>query len=151
TCASIALLVCLRLAWPGPFADPQAWVTHAQSYVRNHLDAVALTVGLEIILACVIAFTAAKALSWRSPAHLSPFGVWYKVLRDERPAGTRVWIMLHLTDGTELTGLLRHYTESAIPERQEIAIGGPHMTRRSPDGTLSQIGNEADAAVVRGD
>jgi hypothetical protein len=151
TFASLALLVCLRLAWPGPLVDPHAWATRGQSYVSNHLGPVAFTVGLEVILACLLAATAAEALSRRSPARISPFGVWYKVLRDERPDGTRPWITLHLTDGTELTGLLRHYTESEILERQEIAIGGPHMIRRSPDGTLAGIGKDFDAAVVRGD
>jgi hypothetical protein len=151
TFGSSVLLACLRLAWPGPFADPHAWVRRGQSYVDSHLSAVALSLTVEVALACALAFTAAEVMSRRSPARISPFGVWYKVLRDERPAGTRPWIMLHLTDGTELTGLLRHYTESEILERQEIAIGGPHMNRRSADGTLSEIGEQFDAAVVRGD
>jgi S1-C subfamily serine protease len=151
TLASLVLLACLRLAWPGQFIDARAWVTHGQVYLASHLLVVSFTLVLEVALACLLAFAAAEALSRRSRARISPFGIWYKVLRDECPDGTRPWITVHLTDGTELTGLLRHYTESQILENQELAIGGPHMSRLSPDGIVSSIGKNFDAAVVRGD
>jgi hypothetical protein len=151
TFASLALLAGLRLMWPRPLIDAHAWATRGQNYLSNHLPVIAFTLVLEVALACLLALAAAVVLSWRSPARISPFGIWYKVLREERPYGTRPWITLHLTDGTELTGLLRSYTESKILEKQEIAIGGPHMTRLSPDGTVSVIGKHFDAAVVRGD
>lgn len=151
TLASLALLACLRLARPGLLVDARAWLTHGQPYLANHLLVVSITLVLEVALACLLAFAAAEVLSRGSRAHISPYGIWYKVLRDERPDGTRPWIALHLTDGTELTGLLRHYTESEVLERQEIAIGGPHMKRLSPGGEFSDIGENFDAAVVRGD
>jgi hypothetical protein len=151
TLASLALLACWRLAWPGQLIDVRAWLTRGQAYLSNHLVVVSFTLVLEVALACLLAFVAAEVLSRSSRAHISPYGIWYKVLRDERPNGTKAWLALHLTDGTELTGLLRHYTEGEVLERQEIAIGGPHMMRLTPDGKLSNIGENFDTAVVRGD
>jgi hypothetical protein len=151
TLASLALLACWRLAWPGQLIDARAWLTGGQAYLGDHLLVVSFTLVLEVALACLLAFAAAEVLSRSSRAHISPYGIWYKVLRDERPDDTKAWLVLHLTDGTELTGLLRHYTEGQVLERQEIAIGGPHMKRLTPDGKLSNIGENFDTAVVRGD
>jgi hypothetical protein len=151
TSISVASLVGLRLVWPRSFIDAHAWIRRRQEYVNSHLVIVTFTLVLEVVLACLIAALVGIVMSRGSRAHISPFGIWYKVLRDERPDGTRPWITLHLTDGTELTGLLRSYTESKNLDKQEIAIGGPHMARRSSDGTLSAIGQQFDAAVVRGD
>lgn len=148
---SLALLAVLRLIWPHGLVDTRAWLKNGQHYVADHLLVVAFTLSLEVIVACLFALAAAEITSRHWRANISPFGVWYQVLRQDRPDGCRPWITLHLTDGTEVTGILRHYTESKILEDQEIAIGGPYMKLLSPSGALSDIGTNSDAVVVRGE
>jgi hypothetical protein len=151
TFVSVALLVGARGLWPRMLINAQSWAAHPQRYFASHLLAVTGSIVLEVVIACLLALGAAVAMSRRSRARISPFGTWYKVLRQERPEGTRPWLTLHLTDGTELSGLLRHYSDSPILDNQEIAIGGPHMRRVTPDGKSSDIGKNFDAAVVRGE
>lgn len=151
TFASVALLAGVRGLWPRLLISAQSWAAHPQRYFASHLLAVSGTVVLEVAIACLLAIGAAEVMSRRSRARISPFGSWYKVLRLDRPDDTRPWLTLHLTDGTELSGLLRHYSDSPILENQEITIGGPHMRRVTPDGISSDIGKNFDAAVVRGE
>jgi hypothetical protein len=141
----------LRYAWPQAFVDPRAWLALGNGYLEGHLVTVAATFASEVFLSCVLALGAAYVTARHGRGHLSPSGVWYQVLRRDRPVGTRPWLTLHLADGTELSGLLRHYTETRVLQNQEIAIGGPQMTLRSATGSVSEIGAECDAVIVRGD
>jgi Family of unknown function (DUF6338) len=150
TVAAVALLLALRLAWPQSLIDPRAWLVYGQGYLKRHLAVVCFTFGLEVLVACLLALVSARFMSRERRGNMSPFGVWYHVLRRDRPAGTRPWLTLRLADGTEFAGLLRHYTESKVLDDQEIAIGGPQLTMTTAGGVVSEIGRESDAVVVRG-
>src|SRR5258708_19727672 len=108
TFGSSVFLACLRLALPGPFADPHAWVRRGQSYVDNHLSAVAFSLTVEVALACALAFTAAEVMSRRSPAPISPFWAWSHVLPDPPPARPHPLTLLPLPHSAHLTLLPLH-------------------------------------------
>jgi hypothetical protein len=148
--AAFVLLV-LRELLPDALPDTSEWRRDGWGYLEDHPFLVALALGFFLLISC----GGAGALGWwmtrTSHATLSDHGIWFQVLRRERPDATRAWVHLRLKNDHEFWGHLRHYTEEAA-EVRDIAIGGPDLIWRPGKGEEAEvIGDSWDAVVVAGD
>jgi hypothetical protein len=79
-------IIAIGRAWFGWFVDPSSWLRHGHVYVEHHIGRIALTVGLALALACLLAWLFAGGLS---AAVTTPQPRLWRALAQELPHTTR--------------------------------------------------------------
>lgn len=154
TGGAVALLALVRTVWPSLLPDPGRWLRENSAYVESHYRLIAAFFLVEVVLALALALLADTVLRRRASGQIVPGGIWYQVLRVDRPQGTLPWVSLELADKTRLAGFLSYYTASEKLENREIAlkhnVDGTGMRLAKEDGTEVPL-DQWKTVVVRAD
>lgn len=148
-----AFLVLVALdGWWHVLPDVDLWVRTGNAYLREQYRVVATACLAQLVTACVLAALANRVLtlSGRGRAEIRHGSVWYHVLREDRPPNAVVWLQARLTDGTIVTGYLRHYTPGDKLEDREICLGGRFLHLAKPGAEPADISADWAAVTVRG-
>lgn len=152
TLAAVGCLLLLHSVAPAAVPDISNWIRQGNRYFADHPSTVLLGLALDVIVACAFGAGCAWLATRKSEADISNVGAWYRVLRQERPRGTRPWLHIRLDDETEFWGYLRHYTPDDSADVREIVLGGTTLAwRRKEDRARSSIGDNWDAICINAD
>ena len=153
TGVALALLAALRLWRPDLLPDPGRWLREKGRYLEAHYRLIAAFAVVELLLALALALTADRLLRRRATGEIVPGGIWFQILRVDRPKNKVPWVSVQLTDKTQIAGFLNYYTAAEKLENREIALKGNVQGR----GLKLKVGNSEtrlddwDTVVVRGD
>jgi hypothetical protein len=140
---AFCLLMALRAVAPGSIFDLGAYLRDS-GYLRQNYSRFIFTAILGVVLALGLAalsvglpewlgtrITPATAKKFRLPlwlchrglpGRLTSGGVLWRVLVRDQPDGKVPYVSLRLSDGTRVAGYLRHYSDDADIDKQEIAL-----------------------------
>ncbi|WP_143263180.1 DUF6338 family protein, partial [Amycolatopsis pretoriensis] len=131
TMAAVLVLAALRAVSGGRlFLDTEAWLSTGETYARQHLTLIVVSVAVELALACGLAaaFDLVLGRYGRERASVRQWSAWMEALRLDRPSGTRPWLHVLLDDGSSFFGYLRSYTPSGPMADRELVIEGESLT-----------------------
>jgi hypothetical protein len=135
TTLSVLSLAALSKWQPSCFVDLAAWLAKGNRYASDNLWLVAASVGVEVLLAVLLAVAGAKLLSRRSTSKTSPIAktsVWYQALQGDKPKGKASWVMAELVDGTRIWGYVHYFTIQDIGSDRDISFMGPGLSIQRP-------------------
>lgn len=153
TGAALLVWVLLPRGWTTWLVDPQALADSGTGVLANNVRQTALTVGLVLLLALLLAAGASWVAGARTKSRFARVTVWTGALAEQD--GKVRWMGLHLRDGRLIEGRLLAYPTGDGHERRDIALEAPIVvteatvgsTRRRTD--LSRvIFNEVDIKSI---
>jgi hypothetical protein len=168
-CFVIILLRIFEIGW---VMDPGAYLRDPKAYTSQHYNLLIWTIILEVSLALLLVMLVHFLPVWiaKLPPKLTggwvgptstygvmTGGIWFEILRKRVPKDTEVWVSLRLTDGSQVSGYVSHYTSSAKAENREIAVQKPKnfgdMTIRDTKlvSPKRYLGRNWEYIIVRGD
>ncbi len=159
TVGALLLLGVLHLVWPAAVVDPQQWLREGGRYVQDNYGLVALTLGLEVVLASCLAMLWHLVLSGsgHGTGRIESGGLWFQVLNRDKPRGSQVWAHVRLTDGTTFWGYVRGYTAVEKLEDRELVLEGVHLSQQEgpsrQNGSMparQTVGSDWESVVLRG-
>lgn len=131
----VSLLADLWSALP----DLERWLDSPHSYPAHHIGSVALFLGLEVALACLLA-TIGELATRTDQGEITDVSVYYTVLRRDVPPGAvRTWVWITTEDGTQFKGGLRAYTPGGVDAQFAIALGGQPLQQLRPNTGATQV------------
>jgi flagellar biogenesis protein FliO len=108
-----------------PFTlDIGAWATGGPDYLRVHWRSAAGSVAMIFILATILAVVFYGVRAWSKPPEFESHNNWVQSLGN-RPAGTAVWVGLHLEDGRGVEGVLHSYSLDEDPAKRDVTLAKP--------------------------
>jgi hypothetical protein len=134
---SILLLAAVGRGHASWFVDLPAWLESGNQYATDHMWLVGRSVGLEVLLAVLLASITAILLNMTSTASTSPIAktsVWYQALKGDKPKDMASWVMAELIDGTRIWGYVHYFTIQDIGNDRDISFRGPKLTIQRPNG-----------------
>ena len=143
-CAFVVLLI----ATATDLVNWEALVTKPRDYVADY--PIRFAVPVMAVLAMSYALAALLALAvHRSPAVSHPgVTVWQQAFWHDKPEDSDAFATIVLRDGTEITGIVRAFTQQ-MADNRELLLAGPFARARPGDRGPVQV--EEDFLVVRED
>lgn len=141
TTASILTLALASQARPSWFVDGEEWISQGTKYIAANMALVARSVVATVALACAYAFLAhlaANALASRNRTRIENSDVWYQLLVDDVPKNMVPWVGIKTTQDTWIWGHVDFFTVGKSLDDREIALKGPKLTIKVPDGVYKE-------------
>lgn len=124
------VLIGVRPLVANALVDLPRFAADGAAYARQHVPAIAVSVVVELVLACAFAVLVDLVLARRGheTTSVQPQTAWRVVFRTDRPRDTVPWVHVHLEDGSSFFGFLRSHTASGDPDDREIVLEGTELT-----------------------
>ncbi len=159
TVAALVVVILLQRLWPSAVADLARWAAEGNGYAQEQPLLVAWTVLLVVLIACGFALLTdlVQGTLNRTGAQIESGGLWFQVLRQDKPPDASAWVHVRLEDGTTFWGFVRGYSASERLEDREIALEGCELRQQEAPGPngeqreQAQIGVNWESVLIRGD
>lgn len=152
--AALVVLAIVRAIQPAWMPDLRSWLARPTPYLHAHYALIIWTALTGLALAFGFAWLADR-LNRQRGGNIRPYGIWFQLFREDRPAKAVPWVSLRLTDGAEIAGFLAYYVPADDPALREIALrpnvqGTGLKLRQAHDQPVERLDNWS-SIVVRGD
>jgi len=146
----VALAAAIR---PDAVPNVGEWLRRGDGYVQEHYALIGTTLLGVVLVALAAAIVSDQILTRanRRRARMTSGSVWYHLFDHERPRDAVVWVHARLTDGSKVSGYMRHYTNGEKLDDREISLGGRFLRQGEPNEDEQRIDDRWDAVTFRGD